>query len=73
MQEEAGTDTDGKVALEGALVPVYALVTARSSETAASVRLSATEEADLMFALDEADRVAGTAADQILARLRRFG
>ena len=73
MQVATGTVINGKVVLEGVTLPEGALVTVLSTDTEASIKLSPAEEADLMFALDEADRVAGTAADEILARLRRFG
>ncbi len=73
MHVEIGTVIEGKVLLEGVKLPEDALVTVLSSDTEAPVRLSPTEEADLMAALDEADQEAGTAADEILARLRRFG
>ena len=72
MQAAAGTVIDGKVVLNGVTLPEGALVTVLSRDTEASVRLSPTEEADLMAALDEANQEAGTAADEILARLRRF-
>ncbi len=73
MQVATGTVIDGKVVLDGVIPPEGALVTVLSSDTEASVRRSPTEEADLMAALDEADREAGTAADEVLERLRKFG
>ena len=72
-QVATGTVINGKVVLEGVTLPEGALVTVLSSNTEASVRLSPTEEADLMAALDEADREAGTAAEVVLERLRKFG
>ena len=73
MQVATGTVIDGKVVLEGVTLPEGALVTVLTSDTEASVRLSPAEEADLMAALDEADREAGTAAEDVLDRLRKFG
>ena len=73
MQVATGTVINGNVVLEGAALPAGAYVTVLSSESEASVRLTPTEEADLMAALEQADREPGTAAGQILARLRRFG
>ncbi len=72
MQVATGTVINGKVVLDGVTLPEDALVTILSSDTGASVRLSPAEEADLMAALDEADREAGTAADEVLERLRKF-
>lgn len=68
-----GTVVDGKVVLEGVALPEGALVTVLSSDTEASVRLSPAEVADLMVALDEADQEAGTAAEEVLERPRKFG
>jgi hypothetical protein len=38
-----------------------------------SVRLPAAQEAELLEALDEADREEGVSAEELFARLRRFG
>lgn len=73
MQVATGTVINGKVVLEGVTLPEGALVTVLSSDTEASVRLSPAEEADLMAALDEADREVGSAAELVLERLRKFG
>ena len=73
MQVATGTVINGKVVLEGVTLPEGALVTVLSTDTEASIKLSPAEEADLMAALDEADREAGTAAEVVLERLRKFG
>ena len=73
MQVATGTVFDGIVVPECVILPEGALVTVLSSDTEVSVRLSPTEEADLMAALDEADRETGSAADEVLERLRKFG
>jgi hypothetical protein len=46
-------------------------VLARGDEIA--VRLPPQQEAELLDALDEADREEGISADELFARLRRFG
>lgn len=38
-----------------------------------AVRLSAKDEADLLEALDEADREVGISAEELFRRLQRFG
>ncbi len=73
MQVATGTVINGKVVLEGVTLPEGALVTVLSTDTEASIKLSPAEEADLMAALDEADREAGTAAEVVLERLHKFG
>lgn len=73
MQAATGTVINGKVVLEGVTLPEGALVTVLSSDTEASIKLSPTEEADLTAALDEADREAGSAAEVVLERPRKFG
>jgi len=73
MQVATSTVSNGKLVLDGVTLPEGALVTVLSTDTQAAVRLSPTEEADLMAALDEADREAGTAAEVVLERLRKFG
>jgi len=52
---------------EGTTVPVLA----RGDEVA--VRLSPRQEAELIDALDEADREEGISAEELFTRLRRFG
>ena len=44
---------------------------ARGDEVA--VRLPPNQEAELLEALDDADRVDGISAEELFARLRRFG
>jgi len=46
-------------------------VLARGDE--AAVRLQPKQEAELLDALDEADREEGISAEELFARLRRFG
>ena len=73
MQITSGTIIDGKVVVEGLSLPEGTLVTiiARGDEVA--VRLQPKQEADLLDALDEADREDGISAEELFIRLRRFG
>ena len=73
MQIATGTVVDGKVDVAGLSLPEGTVVTilARGGETA--VRLTPELEAELLQALDDADREAGISTEEMLARLRRFG
>lgn len=73
MQLASGTAIDGKVVVEGRSLPEGTAVTvlARGDETA--VRLPPGEQAELLAALDEADREEGIPAEVLFARLRRLG
>jgi len=73
MQIASGTIVGGKVVVEGLSLPEGTVVTvlARGDEIAA--RLPPQQEAELLDALDEADREEGISADELFARLRRFG
>jgi hypothetical protein len=74
MTFATGRIVDGKVTLEGLELPEGTVVTviAREAEGAA-VRLSPQEEAELLEALDEADREQGISAEELFTRLKRFG
>lgn len=73
MQIAFGTFVCGKVVVDGLSLsdstPVKVL--ARGDEVA--VRLPVDQEAELLDALDEADREEGISADELFARIRRFG
>jgi len=73
MQIATGTIVGGKVVVEGLSLPEGTVVTvlARGDENA--VRLPPKQEAELLDALDEADREEGISADELFARLCRFG
>ncbi len=73
MHISTGAVIQGQVVLHDDTLPEGAVVNFLTGDTEASVRLSPTEEACLMPALDDADRESGMAADEILARQRRFG
>lgn len=73
MQVASGTVIDGKVVVEGLSLPEGTVVTVLARGDEAAVRLSPQEESDLLEALDEADREEGISAEELFARLRRFG
>ena len=73
MQVATGTVVDGKVIIEGLSLPEGTLVTVVTRESEATVRLSPRHEAELLEALDEADREEGISAEELFERLRRFG
>lgn len=73
MQVASGTVVDGKVVVEGLSLPEGTAVTVLARGDEAVVRLPPREEADLLAALDEADREEGIPAEEFFARLRRFG
>ena len=73
MQVASGTVVDGKVVVEGLSLPegTVVMVLARGHE--AAVRQPPDQEAELLEALDETDREEGVSAEELFARLRRFG
>ncbi|MGE4241952.1 hypothetical protein [Ramlibacter sp.] len=73
MQLATGTVINGKVVVEGLALPEGTVVTVLTREDEQTVRLSATEEAALLDALDEADREEGISADELFSRIQRFG
>jgi len=73
MQVVSGTVVDGKVVGEGLSLPEGTAVTILARGDEAIVRLSPQEEAELLAALDEADREEGVPAEEYFARLRCFG
>jgi hypothetical protein len=73
MQVASGTVIDGKVVVEGLSLPEGTVVTVLARGDATAVRLPPQQEAELLEALDEADREEGISAEELLARLRRFG
>ncbi|MDQ3565028.1 MAG: hypothetical protein M3436_13105 [Pseudomonadota bacterium] len=73
MQVASGTVIDGKVVVEGLSLPEGTVVTVLARGDEAAVCLSPQEESDLLEALDEADREEGISAEELFARLRRFG
>lgn len=73
MQVATGTVIDGKVVIEGGSLPDGTLVTVVTRESEVTVRLSLHDEAELLEALDDADREEGISAEELFERLRRFG
>ncbi|HEX9721625.1 MAG TPA: hypothetical protein VGA59_18050 [Ramlibacter sp.] len=73
MQLATGTVIDGKVVIEGLALPEGTVVTVLTRDDEQAVRLSPAEEAQLLEALDEADREEGISAEELFARLQRFG
>lgn len=73
MQVASGIVVGGKVVVEGLSLPEGTAVTVLARGDEAVVKLPPQEEADLLAALDEADREEGIPAEEFFARLRRFG
>ena len=73
MQVASGTVIGGKVVVEGLSLPEGTAVTVLARGDEGLVKLLPQEEADLLAALDEADREEGIPAEELFARLRRFG
>lgn len=73
MQIASGTIIDGKVVVEGLSLPEGTVVTVLARGDEIAVRLPPQQEAELLDALDEADREEGISADELFARLHRFG
>ena len=72
MQVVFGTVIDGKVVVEGTSLPEGTVVAVFVREEASTVKLSPADEAELLEALDEADRDEGISAEQLFARLQRY-
>lgn len=73
MQIASGTIIGGKVVVEGLSLPEGTVVTVLARGDEAAVRLLPQQEAELLEALDEADREEGISAEELFARLRCFG
>ena len=73
MQIASGTIVGGKVIVEGLSLPEGTVVTILARGDEAAVRLPPDQEAELLEAIDDADREEGISADELFARLRRFG
>ncbi len=73
MQVASGIVVDGKVVVEGLSLPEGTVVTVLARGDEAAVRSPLQEDAQLVETLDEADREEGISADELFARLRRFG
>jgi hypothetical protein len=73
VQVATGTVIDGKIVVEGLSLPEGTLVTVVTRDVEPAVRLSPQDEAELLDALDEADREEGISAEELFERLRRHG
>lgn len=71
MQVATGTVVEGKIVVEGLSLPEGTIVTVLTRDIEPTVRLSPQEEAELLDALDEADREEGISAEELFERLRR--
>lgn len=72
MQVITGTVVDGKVVVEGLSLPEGSVVTVFAREES-PVKLPPAEEAELLEALDDADREEGISAEELFDRLRKYG
>lgn len=73
MQVISGTVVDGKIVVEGLSLPEGTVVTVFARDVESPVKLSPAEEAELLEALDEADREEGISAEELFDRLRKYG
>lgn len=73
MQIASGTIVGGKIVVEGLSLPDGTSVTVLARGDEVAVRLPLEQETELLDALDEADREEGISAEELFARLRRFG
>lgn len=73
MRVATGTVVDGKIVVDGLTLPEGTLVTVLTRDEKATVRLSPAEEAELLQALEEADREEGISVDELFERLRQYG
>jgi hypothetical protein len=73
MQLATGTVVNGKVVVEGLDLPEGTVVTVLTRDDEPPVKLCPEDEAELLEALQEADRQQGISAEELFARLQRFG
>lgn len=73
MRVATGQVIDGKVVFEGVALPEGAMVTVFADDSATTVRLPPSLQAELEEALDDADNEPGVAADVFLESLRKYG
>jgi len=71
MQIAPGTIVGGKVVVEGLSLPEGTVVTVLARGDEIAVRRPPQQEAELLDALDEADREEGISADELFARMSR--
>lgn len=73
MTVAVGTVKDGKVVLEGAVLPEGAVVTVLADDDRPPVKLPPELESELQAAIDEADAEQGGGGPEFLAGLKRRG
>jgi hypothetical protein len=73
MQIASGTIVGGQIVVDGLSLPEGTIVTVLARGDEVAVRLPPQQEAELLDALEEADREEGISAEELFARLRRFG
>jgi hypothetical protein len=74
MTVAVGTVMNGKVVLDGVVLPDGAVVTVLADDDRLAVRLPAAQEAELQAAIDEADAEHGGAGPEFFEELkRRYG
>ena len=73
MQVTTGKVVNGKVVLENLSLPEGTLVTVFANEAESAVRLAPAIEAELLEALDDADKHKGISAEEMFNRLRKCG
>src|SRR5712691_1149278 len=71
MQLATGTVAGGKIVVEGDPLPEGTVVTILARDEESPVKLTPAEEAELLDALDEADREEGISAEELFDRLRK--
>ena len=73
MQVITGIVVDSKVVVEWLSLPEGSVVTVFARDEECPVKLPPAEEAELLDALDEADREEGISAEELFDRLRKYG
>ena len=73
MSALAGRVVDGKIVVEGLLLPEGTVVTVLTPDDSKSIRLPPHLEKELHEAIDEADREEGGAGPEFLESLKRYG
>lgn len=73
MQVATGIVVNGKIVVENLSLPDGTLVTVFANDADAAVRLSPIDDAELLEALDDADRHEGISAEEMFERLRKYG
>ena len=73
MHVATGKVIDGKVVVDGVVLPEGTVVTIFAKDAEAVVRLSPALQSELEEALDEADREGGVSAEAMLESLRKYG